>query len=382
MRKQRQEFCTVESSVSIFAGTWNVAGKDCADVSLEMLRDWLLPMADERCDIYAVAFQETVDLNAVNVVMSSALASERVSGWKDKIAALLRAAQLSYSALYCQYLVGTALLVFVRSDTGLLPRIKAVRGSVVATGAGGLLGNKGAVVVRFKIDATSFCLLSTHLSADRDRLAARNHDVASICERCVFAPVAPSAVSSPSLEGVYHFADESRKDHAPHSRWFFDPTDAPVAVDDHDVVLWLGDLNYRIDASVPDEEVFAAVCGGGSLAVLRENDQLLVEMAAGQVFKGYCEGELTFLPTYKYEVGSHEYARKKVRFFCVQAWPSLLLIRVCWYYTVCRYGDACVGSRAGVVRPRAVEGCRRAASGHRPSSPVISPFPSFPLPMA
>ena len=117
----------------------------------------------------------------------------------------------------------------------------------------------------------------------RDRLAARNHDVRSICERCVFPPVAPSAVSSPILDGIYHFAGESRKDHAPHQRWALDPLDTPVTLDDHDVVLWLGDLNYRIDASVADEEVFAAVTGGGSLAALREKDQLLVEMAAGQV---------------------------------------------------------------------------------------------------
>ena len=165
MRKQRAEFCTVDSSVSIFAGTWNVAGKDSTDVSLELLREWLLPLPDERCDIYAIAFQEICELNALNVVVSGVMAAERAAGWKEKVAALFRAAQLSYSALYCHHLVGTALVVFVRSE--LLPRVRAVRGGVVATGAGGLLGNKGAVAVRFKVDTTSLCFLSAHLSADR-----------------------------------------------------------------------------------------------------------------------------------------------------------------------------------------------------------------------
>jgi inositol-1,4,5-trisphosphate 5-phosphatase len=40
---------------------------------------------------------------------------------------------------------------------------------------------------------------------------------------------------------------------------------------------------------------------------LRDKDQLLQESEKGQVFNGYCEGTLSFKPTYKYNVGSSNY---------------------------------------------------------------------------
>jgi inositol-1,4,5-trisphosphate 5-phosphatase len=40
---------------------------------------------------------------------------------------------------------------------------------------------------------------------------------------------------------------------------------------------------------------------------LRDKDQLLQEAEKGQVFNGYCEGTLSFKPTYKYNVGSSNY---------------------------------------------------------------------------
>jgi len=40
---------------------------------------------------------------------------------------------------------------------------------------------------------------------------------------------------------------------------------------------------------------------------LRGKDQLLQEAEKGEVFNGYCEGTLSFKPTYKYDVGSSIY---------------------------------------------------------------------------
>lgn len=40
---------------------------------------------------------------------------------------------------------------------------------------------------------------------------------------------------------------------------------------------------------------------------LRRKDQLLQEAEKGEVFNGYCEGTLSFKPTYKYNVGSSNY---------------------------------------------------------------------------
>lgn len=43
------------------------------------------------------------------------------------------------------------------------------------------------------------------------------------------------------------------------------------------------------------------------MQLLTSKDQLLQEAERGQVFDGYCEGTLTFKPTYKYDVGSSNY---------------------------------------------------------------------------
>jgi inositol-1,4,5-trisphosphate 5-phosphatase len=40
---------------------------------------------------------------------------------------------------------------------------------------------------------------------------------------------------------------------------------------------------------------------------LHGNDQLLQQAGEGQIFNGFCEGTLTFKPTYKYNKGSSNY---------------------------------------------------------------------------
>ena len=43
------------------------------------------------------------------------------------------------------------------------------------------------------------------------------------------------------------------------------------------------------------------------MQTLTSKDQLLQEAERGNIFNGYCEGTLTFKPTYKYNVGSSKY---------------------------------------------------------------------------
>lgn len=68
----------------------------------------------------------------------------------------------------------------------------------------------------------------------------------------------------------------------------------------HDLVIWLGDLNYRISDELSTEEVFACI-ERGELDTLRARDQLNCERRKGNVLQGFQEGLLTFAPTYKYQ---------------------------------------------------------------------------------
>jgi hypothetical protein len=66
-----------------------------------------------------------------------------------------------------------------------------------------------------------------------------------------------------------------------------------------DMVIFLGDFNYRLDDITYDEtrDFISQRC----FDWLREKDQLHTEMEAGNVFQGMREAIIRFPPTYKFE---------------------------------------------------------------------------------
>lgn len=69
-------------------------------------------------------------------------------------------------------------------------------------------------------------------------------------------------------------------------------------------MIWLGDFNYRIGLS---SDTARTLVKRGDLESLYENDQLNLQMVAGLSFPFYSEERITFLPTYRFDVGSDEY---------------------------------------------------------------------------
>ncbi|PIN21844.1 hypothetical protein CDL12_05445 [Handroanthus impetiginosus] len=78
----------------------------------------------------------------------------------------------------------------------------------------------------------------------------------------------------------------------------------PRKILDHDQVIWLGGLNYRI--YLPGAQIRSLV-KGKECRILLENDQLKVELTKGRVFEGWHEKEIDFAPTYKYDQNSDDY---------------------------------------------------------------------------
>jgi hypothetical protein len=94
------------------------------------------------------------------------------------------------------------------------------------------------------------------------------------------------------------------------------------AIDDHDAVVWLGDFNYRIGLA---NDKVRALLRASDLPALFKNDQLNLQMVAGQAFPFYREGRITFDPTYKYDVGTDAYdSSEKAR---IPAWCDRVLWR-------------------------------------------------------
>ncbi|VAI47097.1 unnamed protein product [Triticum turgidum subsp. durum] len=96
---------------------------------------------------------------------------------------------------------------------------------------------------------------------------------------------------------------------------------------EHDRIVWLGDLNYRIALSY---RAVKALVEMRDWKALLEKDQLRSEQRGGRVFPGWNEGRIYFPPTYKYSNNSDKYAgedmnqKEKKR---TPAWCD----RILWY---------------------------------------------------
>lgn len=262
-----------------------------------------------------------VDLNVVNVA-SDSKSQQRSQYWQEKILECLKSKGGRYTQILARHLVGLLLCVLVK-DTAL-PHIRDVRGTTAGVGVMGVMGNKGGVSVRFTLYDSSICVVCSHLAAHRENVAGRNGDFQSIIEKSVFLPnndtTTQSNISNTGDLDVRE--DKARKLHYTTGLSPFEE----LNILDHDLVFWIGDLNYRIDESVNIDEVFSKV-EAKDWAYLRQYDQLNNERAKGNVFQKFSEGELNFGPTYKFQPGTGEYDRRPEKKIRAPAWCDRVLWR-------------------------------------------------------
>ncbi|KAM6432743.1 synaptojanin-2 [Rhynochetos jubatus] len=272
---ERQFEFTSFKRVRVATGTWNVnGGKQFRSniLGTSELTDWLLDSPklsgvsefqdDENCppDIFAVGFEEMVELNAGNIVNASTTNRKM---WGEQLQKAISRTH-RYIQLTSAQLVGVCLFIFVRPYH--VPFIRDVAVDTVKTGMGGKAGNKGAVSIRFQFYSTSFCFICSHLTAGQTQVKERNEDYKEITQKLSF-PMGRSVFS-------------------------------------HDYVFWCGDFNYRIDLTY--EEVFYFL-KRQDWKTLLEFDQLQQQKSSGKIFKDFHEGTINFGPTYKYDVGSEAY---------------------------------------------------------------------------
>jgi len=82
----------------------------------------------------------------------------------------------------------------------------------------------------------------------------------------------------------------------------------------------MGDFNYRIGLG---SERAKQLIKMGDLDTLYENDQLNLQMVAGLTFQYYSEARITFMPTYKFDIGTDTYdTSEKAR---IPAWTDRIL---------------------------------------------------------
>jgi len=264
-----------------FACTWNMGGKspaahtpggaapadgDGAGTTLLAPRGrfHLLVYCSQECE-------RSIAASAVNTSKAR---------WEEALVTLLRAgadeavphgaarADL-YRLVASHTLQATHVAVF--AHRAVSPLVSDVVSEAVPCGAGGRrLGNKGAVCVGVCVGKTSLLVVGCHLAAGEGpkAVAARVSDAEHIESAATLAP-ADWAGPAPGRSRLSERYDRT---------------------------VWLGDLNFRCDAT----RAFADAC-------LRERrhqdllarDELRAAMADGVVMRGFGEAPLRFRPTYK-----------------------------------------------------------------------------------
>ncbi|XP_020080352.1 type I inositol polyphosphate 5-phosphatase 5-like [Ananas comosus] len=205
---------------------------------------------------------------------------------------------MNYCLISSKQMVGLFLSVWVRSE--LVQHIGHLRVASVGRGIMGCLGNKGCIAISMSLFRTSFCFVCSHLASgekEGDELR-RNSDVAEILKSTQF----PRICKVPGRK-------------------------IPEKILDHDRVIWLGDLNYRVALSYKETRVLLE---DNDWDALLEKDQLKLEKEAGRVFTGWKEGKIYFAPTYKYSHNSDAYAGETVKSKKKRRTPAWC-DRILWY---------------------------------------------------
>ncbi|XP_062818573.1 type II inositol 1,4,5-trisphosphate 5-phosphatase isoform X1 [Anolis carolinensis] len=276
---QREEAYTHLQSYRFFVGSYNVNGQS----PKENLQPWLSQDPDPP-DVYCVGFQE-LDLSKEAFFFNDTPKEEE---WFRAVTESLHPGA-KYAKIKLVRLVGILLLLYVRTE--LAANISEVEAETVGTGIMGRMGNKGGVGIRFKLHNTSICLVNAHLAAHAEECERRNQDFRDISARMLFGQLESGL---PAL-----------------------------TIAKHDVVLWLGDLNYRLEEQ--DVERVKKLVEARDFRTLQQHDQLKRQMEAKAVFEGFTEGEITFQPTYKYNPGCNDWdTSEKCR---VPAWCDRILFK-------------------------------------------------------
>ncbi|KIW71366.1 hypothetical protein PV04_03546 [Phialophora macrospora] len=294
---------------------------------------------DEQIDLYVLGLQEVIDVTSMTEAFKPYTDPNPAKKWKKS---LRRALPKGYKKIANEQLFGLLILIFASPE--LAPSISSVSATSVGTGLMGYFGNKGAVAVRIVVgDSTKMCFVNCHLAAGADEaaLARRIWDTNQIISRTRFSPVTESEVVETGEEKIgdedfaFWFGDLNyRLDDIPgqdvrrllllHTRNEYDVQNKSKRKIDSELGYLSAVSNDSLPAPHPryeykDVERPASESAAEppldpktdpaslqtTLHSLLVHDQLRAQQRLGKAFhEGWREGDIEFLPTYKYDIGS------------------------------------------------------------------------------
>lgn len=259
--------------VSIQLASFNVNNKIPSDT--EDLTKWLFQCDSIQPDLVIIGLQE-MELMTDNYQNVPYIETKEYK-WRSSFEQVLS----DFEFVVLKKLIGVCIFLFARKE--LKEHVKQVSSSVVPSGLMGLIGNKGAVAVRFRLFCHKYIVVSSHLAAHEQYYARRNYDYAEICRRLSFPP--------PNSPGYLTIEDEI----------FEELTSADI--ENCDFCFWMGDLNYRVEMESSEARQLLALKKYDELI---KSDQLNRAIKLGDAFEGFKEGPILFPPTFKYNIGTND----------------------------------------------------------------------------
>mmetsp|Transcript_13319 Transcript_13319/g.23921 ORF Transcript_13319/g.23921 Transcript_13319/m.23921 type:complete len:660 (-) Transcript_13319:87-2066(-) len=253
--------------------TYNTGGQS-VPTEKESLKK-VIPEKFTEFDLIALGFQEV---------------STNGKTWATELEKLLQESSVKYTCIHSAQSWDRTLLVFIRSEYAFAVRNTHSKEAYVGA-VNSLMGNKGGLAFRCEVFGTTIAFVNSHLAAHQEEIERRNADYSNIIRK--LSEWQGGSVSSDLLG---------------------------TATPTH-VLIWIGDLNYRIDQ---DRESCLEKISKKDWTALLAQDQLLKQIANEKAFVGFHEAPITFPPTYKLRKNVFEYSENRAR---VPSWCDRVLIQ-------------------------------------------------------
>jgi len=262
------KFPTDTQTLRVLVVTWNLFGKKPKGGLEELFN-----INKTKHHIISVGTEECLRS------ISASTFYESKSQW---INMLRHALDKDYVMLKSHSMNALHLTVFAHKD--IFSLVRDIESDEVRTGFGKVVGNKGGIGISLRIAKTSLLFVNCHLASGQKQEKRRNEDFEAIFK---------------GLELPKSRVAQEKK-----------AKQKSNVVERFDAIFWSGDFNYRVNQT---KDTTIQFLKEQKFNILLEQDQFIIERPNNRVLNNFKEGEIKFLPTYKYQPGSQSFDNKKNR---------------------------------------------------------------------